>query len=41
MTEHAGEVEQGLLWKQEHLAPMPIPTGQPARDGLKKTSQIW
>jgi len=32
MTEHAGEVEQGLLWKQEHLAPMPIPTGQPASD---------
>ena len=32
MTEHAGEVEQGLLWKQEHLAPLPIPTGQPASD---------
>jgi hypothetical protein len=32
MTEHAGEVERGLLWKQEHLAPMPIPTGQPASD---------
>lgn len=32
MAEHAGEVEQGLLWKQEHLAPMPIPTGQPASD---------
>ncbi|WP_313396626.1 hypothetical protein [Stutzerimonas nitrititolerans] len=32
MTEHAGEVEQGLLWKQEHLAPLPIPTGQPPSD---------
>ena len=32
MTEHAGEIEQGLLWKQEHLAPLPIPTGQPASD---------
>ncbi|WP_312596719.1 hypothetical protein [Stutzerimonas nitrititolerans] len=32
MTEHAGEMEQGLLWKQEHLAPLPIPTGQPASD---------
>ncbi|ESR00756.1 hypothetical protein F753_03770 [Stutzerimonas chloritidismutans AW-1] len=28
MTEHA----QGLLRKQEHLAPLPIPTGQPASD---------
>ena len=32
MTGHSGEVEGGLLWKQEHLAPMPIPTGQPASD---------
>lgn len=32
MTEHAGETKQGLLWKQEHLAPLPIPTGQPASD---------
>lgn len=32
MAEHASEVEQGLLWKQEHLAPLPIPTGQPASD---------
>jgi hypothetical protein len=32
MTEHAGEVEQGLLWQQEHLAPLPSPTGQPASD---------
>jgi hypothetical protein len=32
MTEHAGEVEQGLLWKQEHLTPSPIPSGQPASD---------
>jgi hypothetical protein len=32
MTDHAGEAEQGLFWKQEHLAPLPIPTGQPASD---------
>ncbi|MCH2341972.1 hypothetical protein ACGFZ7_20125 [Pseudomonas sp. NPDC047963] len=32
MTEHAGEIDQGLLWKEEHLAPLPIPTGQPASD---------
>jgi hypothetical protein len=32
MTEQAGDTEQGLLWKQEHLAPLPIPTGQPASD---------
>ena len=32
MTEQAGDTKQGLLWKQEHLAPLPIPTGQPASD---------
>ena len=32
MTERAQEVKQGLLWKQKHLAPLPIPTGQPAKD---------
>tara|TARA_R110000751_G_scaffold58906_2_gene124006 strand:- start:1304 stop:2257 length:954 start_codon:yes stop_codon:yes gene_type:complete len=32
MTERAQEVRHGLLSKQEHLAPLPIPTGQPARD---------
>ncbi|MBU0920120.1 MAG: hypothetical protein ABIJ49_14170 [Pseudomonadota bacterium] len=39
MTEQAGDTKQGLLWKQEHLAPLPIthyplpiPTGQPACD---------
>ena len=32
MTERAQEVKYGLLWKQEHLAPLPIPTGQPASD---------
>ncbi|MAB99299.1 MAG: hypothetical protein CMK71_14765 [Pseudomonadaceae bacterium] len=32
MTEQAGDIKQGFLWKQEHLAPLPIPTGQPARD---------
>lgn len=38
MTTQAGETRQGLLWKQEHLAPLPIPTGQPARDLL---NLIW
>ena len=32
MTVRAQEVKHGLLWKQEHLAPLPIPTGQPASD---------
>ena len=32
MTEQAGDIKQGFLWKQEHLAPLPIPTGQPASD---------
>jgi hypothetical protein len=35
---NAGETRQGLLWKQEHLAPLPIPTGQPAKDLL---NLIW
>ena len=38
MTEQAGDVSKGLLWKQEHLAPLPIPTGQPASDVL---GMIW
>lgn len=38
MTEQAGDTKQGLLWKQEHLAPLPIPTGQPASDLM---SIIW
>jgi hypothetical protein len=38
MTTRAGETRQGLLWKQEHLAPLPIPTGQPAKDLL---NLIW
>jgi hypothetical protein len=38
MTEQAGEVEQGILWHQEHLAPLPIPTGQPASDLM---NLIW
>src|SRR5690606_35050385 len=38
MTPHAGETRQGLLWKQEHLAPLPIPTGQSAKDLL---NLIW
>ncbi|OEO26581.1 hypothetical protein AX279_07165 [Pseudomonas sp. J237] len=32
MTEQAGDIKQGFLWKQEHLAPLPIPTGQSASD---------
>ena len=38
MTQQAGETKQGLLWKQEHLSPLPIPTGQPASDIL---GMIW
>lgn len=38
MTAQAGDVAQGFLWKQEHLAPLPIPTGQPASDLL---NLIW
>ena len=38
MTTQAGETRQGLLWKQQHLAPLPIPTGQPAKDLL---NLIW
>ena len=34
----AGDVQEGLLWKQEHLSPLPIPTGQPASDVL---GMIW
>lgn len=32
MTEQAQDVKEGFLWQQEHLAPLPIPTGQPASD---------
>jgi hypothetical protein len=38
MTPQAGEVKTGLLWKQEHLSPLPIPTGEPAADVL---GMIW
>lgn len=38
MTETANNAEQGLLWRQEHLAPLPIPTGQPASDVM---NIIW
>src|SRR5690554_727390 len=38
MTTQAGETRQGPLWKQEHLAPLPIPTGQPVKDLL---NLIW
>ena len=38
MTQQAGEVRAGLLWKQEHLSPLPIPTGEPASDVL---GMIW
>lgn len=32
MSERVHDVKQGFLWKQEHLAPLPVPTGQPASD---------
>src|SRR5690554_4563464 len=38
MTQPVGEVKSELLWKQEHLSPLPIPTGQPASDVL---GMIW
>ena len=38
MTQQAGDEKTGLLWKQEHLSPLPIPTGQPASDVL---GMIW
>ena len=38
MTQQAGEVKTRLLWKQEHLSPLPIPTGEPASDVL---DMIW
>lgn len=38
MTQKAGDTKHGLLWKQEHLSPLPIPTGQPASDIL---GMIW
>lgn len=38
MTQQAGEVKAGLLWKQEHLSPLPIPTGEPSSDVL---GMIW
>ena len=38
MTQQAGDVKTGLLWKQEHLSPLPIPTGEPASDVL---GMIW
>ena len=38
MTQQVGEVNAGLLWKQEHLSPLPVPTGEPASDVL---GMIW
>lgn len=38
MTQQVGAVKTGLLWKQEHLSPLPIPTGEPAADVL---GMIW
>src|SRR5690606_40001189 len=37
-AQQAGEVKTGLLWKQEHLSPLPTPTGEPAADVL---GMIW
>ncbi|MDX9688823.1 hypothetical protein [Halopseudomonas formosensis] len=38
MTQQVGEVNAGLLWKQEHLSPLPVPAGEPASDVL---GMIW
>ena len=38
MTTQAGETKSGFLWKQEHLSPLPIPTGQKPADLL---NLIW
>jgi hypothetical protein len=38
MTQPPMETRQGLLWKQQHLAPPAIPTGQSAQDLL---NLIW
>lgn len=38
MTTQAGETKGGLFWKQEHLSPLPIPTGQKPADLL---NLIW
>jgi hypothetical protein len=32
MTSKAGDIESGFLREQEHLSPLPIPTGQPPSD---------
>ena len=32
MNAQAGDIERGFLRQQEHLAPLPIPTGQPPQD---------
>ena len=32
MNAQAGDIERGLLRQQEHLAPLPIPTGQTPQD---------
>ncbi|WP_339649175.1 hypothetical protein [Halopseudomonas pelagia] len=34
MTSRAGEIKKYFFLKQEHLSPLPIPTGQPASDIL-------
>ena len=38
MTQQVGATRAGLLWKQQHLSPLPIPTGEPASDVL---GMIW
>lgn len=38
MNHRAGDQKQGFLWRQEHLAPLPIPTGQAASDLM---NLIW
>ena len=38
MNAQAGDIERGFLRQQEHLAPLPIPTGQTPQDLL---NIIW
>ena len=38
MTEPAPTKQDGMFWRQEHLSPLPIPTGQPASDPM---NIIW
>ena len=44
MNAQAGDIERGFLRQQEHLAPLPIPTGQPPQDLMNiiwRKNPIW